>query len=165
MKKMKKILTILLLFLIFGTLIPSCISNTETTQVLEKQITLKTLQLDQIKNSKETLDKRYFIFGFGDIEGIYYTNKSWFIGGFYRGIYKADIIVENHPGMYATGYCFFIKDIQSGQLFNKTMLPEDTYLENFIGYVRAYWYSEPHGPYGVRYAIFGFADDFYEYEF
>jgi len=164
MKKMKKILTILLLFLIFWTLIPSFVSDTGTTRAWDKQKRIDTYQLYTLEDPTRLVNKRYLIIGTGDISWLHIENESWHFGGKYRGIYKGDMIVGNGPGMTGIGYCLFIKDLESGGVFNKETLPGYIYLDDFVGYLRANYYSQPHGPVGFFFTIFGFADDFYEYE-
>jgi len=110
------------------------------------------------------VNKQYMIIGTGDISWLHLENESWHFGGKYRGLYRTNIIVGNGPGMLALGYCFFIKDLESGEIFSKETLPGYVYLNDFIGYLRANYYSNGR-PIGFFFTIFGFADNYYKWKY
>ena len=143
--------------------LPTVLGSTIAETIVDQQINPSQTTSNGQMNGANIYRKRYMIFGFGDILGMGTYNLSWGFGLFYRALFKTDLLVINYPGMYNRGYCFFIKDLNSGVIFNKTSLPEDVYICNYTGYIRAKPYSVPHGPFGIMYTMFGFADDWYEY--
>ena len=129
---------------------------------INANVSKASIESEMVKITTENLGGHYLIFGTGDISWLNIENESWRFGGKYRGLYRAKIIFHNGPGMYGLGYCFFIKDLNSGEIFNKETLPRHIYLNDFFGYFRANYYSHPYGPTGFFFTILGFADNYYE---
>ena len=113
----------------------------------------------------ENIGRQYLIFGTGDTSWLHVENESWKIGGKFRKLYNTNLIVGNSPGMLSLGYCIFIKDLKSGEIFNKETLPRHIYLNGLLGYMRANYYSyTPHGPVGFYFTIIGLIENYHSWE-
>jgi hypothetical protein len=116
---------------------------------------------DKIFNNR---NGQCLIVGIGDISWLHADNVSWRFGGKYRGFWRTDLIIGNQKGMIALGYCLFLKDLNSGELYHKETLPRYIYLMNFTGYLRGNYYSTtPHGPVGFYFSILGTAEKYFQW--
>ncbi len=111
---------------------------------------------------KENIDKKLFIIGIGDIEGVNLENKTWQFGRNYRALLDTNLIISNSPGMCGIGYSLLIIDLNSVKILTKESLPRNIYLSDFTGYVRRNYYEFGFGHtlYGCFFSIIGFANDF-----
>ena len=116
--------------------------------------------------NRDLENANYLIFGTGDISWLRIENKSWCFGGYYRKIYWTNLIIGNGPGMLPLDYCLFIKNLETGEILSKDSLPRQIYLNDFLGYLRANYYCfSPHGPTGFYITIFGFVENYYNWEY
>ena len=115
---------------------------------------------------KNLLQNRYRVFGIGYVSFVYRFDSSWHVEhdfnfsnssiGWY---YKLRLYVDNEKDMNGDPYCFFIKDMNSNIVYNRTTLPIQFYLCNFTGYLSLHYYFVPHGPWGYGFKILGIASD------
>lgn len=116
-----------------------------------------------LQKSSEVSYKRYNVFGFGAVWYIVIINSLWNHIAYetnhsLRGyIYKANIYVVNKEGMDGFWYCFFIS------IFNKNLLPEHFYINNFTGFIGLSYVFSPYSYRGCGFYLIGNAEDFQEY--
>jgi hypothetical protein len=166
---LRKGLVIAVLFLVFGVLLPSGLSNKNIIEIQKDQNQPRALQFSDINNPAGILHKGYRIFGFGFVFYMGVINSSWHHIAYetnysFRGLfYKANLLVTNQDDMQFHGYCLFIKDVNSGTIYNKKELPLDFYIYNFTGFIGLSYYHYPHGTSGCGFYLFGNADYFQAY--
>ncbi|HVP99912.1 MAG TPA: hypothetical protein VMT57_00165 [Candidatus Thermoplasmatota archaeon] len=113
------------------------------------------------------LHNRYRVCGIGYVSFMYRFNSIWhiehdfdFMNNSIGWYYKLKLYVDNEKDMNGQWYCFFIKDLNSKVVYDRTKLPIQFYIYNFTGYLSLGNYSIPHGPWGYCFKIFGVANDF-----
>jgi hypothetical protein len=146
-------LSVILLFIAFA-FAPSINANVSKDELVEFSTDICGINVGN-----------FLILGTGDISWIHAENLSWNFGGKYRKLYRSNLIFHNGPGMSLGRYCFFIKDLETGEILRKDSLSRHIYLNDFFGYLRANYYCyHPHGPVGFYFTIVGFSKNYYEWE-